>query len=407
MKPLRACTLALSTLGRNRLRSALMMLGVAIGVGALTGVWSISATTRRAALAMMKRSVGSYDTLIIHPGGGRANSLRALLASATALSLDDFRALNEGVPGIARAVALQTLPSATVKYNDQEASVPVYGISEHWHAVRGDVFASGGPLSPDDFAASARSVVLGAEVKRTLFGDADALGATVRIADVPFAVAGVLAATGAGFNPMDSRDNKVYVPLSTLSRRLVNSNYLSLILLQMEDPDDAATAIAAVSALLRQRHGIVPPAADDFSVVTPRTAIVRVGGIGATLNRVLNGVAAAAILVGGVVIVALMLVGVTERRSEVGLRRAIGATRTDIAVQFLAEALALSCGGGLLGALTGALLIRLAKAGGMPSSPDWAVLAAVTGVAVGLGLVFGIVPAWKASRVDPVQALRS
>jgi putative ABC transport system permease protein len=176
---------------------------------------------------------------------------------------------------------------------------------------------------------------------------------------------------------------------------------------QLKDPSRSDAAMATIRALLRERHRLATAAQDDFTLISPRAAFSRVAAVGSVLARVLAGVAALAMLIGGVVIMSLMLIGVAERRREIGVRRSVGASRRDILLQFLLEALLVSGCGGLIGTLVGLggtqAVTWLQK---LPPAPPWAALGWAASLSVGLGLVFGVHPAWKASRVDPVAALR-
>jgi len=403
----RASLLALRTLSRHRLRTFFMMLGVIIGIASLTALASVGENTRQETMRRFKRMVGTFDTVIVRPGAGRTRRMPSLTTVDPTLRFEDARAIPTDVRNVRRVVEVQNAFEIDVKYRERTAAPAVFGVSANWTEVRGDRVASGREISEEDVQALARIAVLGADAKAVLFPDEDPLGKTLRIADVPFRVGGVLDARGAGPGGA-TLDNLILIPISTASKRLFNRDFLTMLIVQLKDPEQGDRAVADITSLLRERHHIVPPALDDFTITNPRAAMARVAEVGSTLTKVLTGVAALATLIGGVVIMSLMLIAVSERRKEIGVRRSVGASRRDILVQFLLEALAVSALGGLIGVLLGAggtaVAILIQK---MPVPIVWSAIGASVLVALTIGLIFGLHPAWKASNVDPIAALRS
>jgi putative ABC transport system permease protein len=403
----RAAALALRTLSRNRLRSFLMMLGIAVGIASLSALSSVGESTRQDTMRRFKRMVGTFDTVIVRPGAGRTRGMPSLTTVPPTLKFDDARAIATEIPGILRVAQVQNAFDVDVKYREKTATPAIFGVSSNWTELRDDEVLQGSAIAEDDVRGVSRVAVVGADVKASLFPDEDPIGKTLRIADVPFVVKGVLASRGAG--PAGaSLDNVLLVPVTTASKRLFNRDYLTMLIAQLRDPDLGDGAVKEITALLRERHHIVPPAADDFTITNPRAAMARVNEVGSTLSKVLAGVAALATLVGGVVIMSLMLIAVSERRKEIGVRRSVGASCQDIMVQFLLEALTISGLGGLIGVSTGvggasaaAWLIHA------PSALVWNAIGGAVLVSIAVGLVFGLYPAWKASNVDPIAALRS
>jgi putative ABC transport system permease protein len=249
--------------------------------------------------------------------------------------------------------------------------------------------------------------VIGVDVRNQLFPEEDPLGKTIRIADVPFEVVGLLKPRGAG-PAGGSLDNLILIPVSTASRRLFNRDYLTMLIAQVKNSEQNSEATARVAELLRQRHHIQPPALDDFAITNPAATMAQVSRAGGTLTKILTGVSVMALLIGGIVIMSLMSIAVSERRKEIGVRRAVGAARPDVVQQFLLEAVLVSLTGGVVGALIGwggmQLVTRIQK---LPPILVWQPLAAAIALSIAVGVVFGLYPAWKASRVDPIQALRS
>jgi putative ABC transport system permease protein len=406
MSPVRSFSLAARSLRRNRLRTFLMMLGVIVGVASLTILTSIGQATRQETIKRFKRMVGTYDTVIVRPGGGAMMGMPTLANTPATLTIADTEAIAT-LPGVRRVAQVQTAFGVNVAYRGRTDTPGVFGVSANWMALRDDQVAEGAFLSDDDVQALARVAVIGTDVRRALFPAEDPIGRTIRIGDVPFRVTGVLASQGAGPAGGDL-DDVIMIPVTTASRRLFNRAFLSMAIAQLADPGQSAAVMQEITTLLRGRHHISPPARDDFTLTDPQAVLQRIIRIGTTLSRILIGVSIVAMLIGGIVIMSLMLIGVAERRREIGVRRSVGASRSDILVQFLAEALVVSCGGGLVGILIGlggtGITTRLEH---LPPILFWNALAIAVVLSIGIGLAFGLYPAWKAARVDPIGALRS
>jgi putative ABC transport system permease protein len=407
MNVYRAIALALRTLSRNRLRTCFMMLGVVVGISSLTALSSVGESTRQETMRRFKRMVGTFDTVIVRPGAGRTRGMPSLTTVPPTLKFEDAKAIAAEVPEVLRVAEVQNAFDVDVKYRERTDAPAIFGVSSNWMALRDDEVAQGSGITDDDVQSLARVAVIGADVKTTLFADEDPIGKTVRIADVPFQVKGVLASRGAGPGGA-SLDNLLLVPVTTASRRLFNRDFLTMLIAQLKDPEQGDAAVTKITALLRERHHIVPPVADDFTITNPRAAMARVTEVGSTLSKVLTGVAALATLIGGVVIMSLMLIAVSERRKEIGVRRSVGASRQDIMVQFLLEALTISALGGLVGIAIGVGGTSLATwLQHLPPALVWRAIGGAVTVSVAVGLVFGLHPAWKASNVDPIAALRA
>ena len=217
----------------------------------------------------------------------------------------------------------------------------------------------------------------------------------------------MLASQGAGPSGQNL-DNLLLIPVTAASRRLFHCDFRTMLIAQLKDPEQGEAMVTKITALLRERHHVVPPAADDFTITKPRAAMARVTEVGSTLSKVLTGVAALATVIGGVVIMSLMLIAVSERRKEIGVRRSVGASRQDIMMQFLFEALTISALGGLVGIAIGVGGTSLAMwTQQLPPALVWRAIGGAVAVSVAVGLVFGLHPAWKASHVDPIAALRA
>jgi putative ABC transport system permease protein len=323
------------------------------------------------------------------------------------LKFDDALAIGSEIGEIKQVARLQSAFDIDVKYKDRSSATAVFGASPNWLDLRGDEVSEGAFLSDEDERSLARVAVIGTDVQAAMFADEVPEGKTLRIGEVPFQVKGVLKSRGAG--PAGaSLDNVIMIPLATASKRLFNRDFLTMLVAQLKDPLQSDAAVSKIAALLRERHHIAPSALDDFTITSPRAVVAQVTQVGTTLSKTFAGVSAVAMLVGGFVIMSLMLIGVNERRKEIGVRRSFGASRRDILLQFMLEALVVSCLGGLLGLAIG--LVGTNLVAGLQKLPPifaWNALGLAAGLSMGIGFLFGLYPAWKAARVDPVVALRS
>ena len=403
----RTISLALRTLLRNPLRSFLMMLGVTVGIAALTTMASVGEATKQETMRRFKRMVGTYDIVNIAPGAARTRGMPSLTTVEPTLKFDDATAIAAEARTITQIAEVQNAFDIDVKHRDNTTASAIYGISANWLEMHGYFIDAGTPISDDDVASLARVAVIGIDVQTALFPNQDPMGQQMRIANVPFQVKGVLVSRGAGPGG-GSLDNIVFIPVTTASKRLFNRDYLTTINAKLKDPDRPEAAIEEISAILRQRHGIVPPGEDDFTVTNPRATAEQVTQVRSTLSTVLTGVAVIATLIGGLVIMSLMLIAVSERRREIGVRRAVGATRRDVMLQFLIEAATISVMGGLAGValgVAGATIAAIQQ--DLPPILLWSTIGGSVVLSVCIGLVFGLQPAWKAANLDPIEALRN
>lgn len=390
---------------RYRLRSALMMVAIVVGIAGMTVLSSIGQATKQETLARFKNMLGTFDTLIVRPGAGSTRGMTNLAESDVTLTFDDASAV-AGAPFARNVVKVENAFKIDASYSDQHASPAVFGVSPDWAGVRGETVAEGEFVTAQDEQGLSRVAVLGADARRDLFGDSDPLGKIIRIGGVPFQVKGVLEPRGAGPTGA-SLDNLIFIPVTTAAKRLFNRDYLTMLIVQLKDPQHTAAAMSDLRRLLRERHRLDGDAPDNFTVSSPRAIMGRVQAMGSALGALLLAVTVLALIVGGIVVFAVMLAGVGARRAEIGVRRATGASRGAIAAQFLAEAGLISLTGGLIGVAIGVGGTQAISAlGHLPFVVDLPVLAAAIALSLFLGVIFGAVPAVKASRVDPVEALR-
>lgn len=405
MNPLRFLRTIVNSVSRNRIRASLMMAGVTVGIASLTVLTSIGEGTRRETMKRFKNMLGTFDTLIIRPGSSKNRGMVSLANVEPSLKFEDADAIAK-IPEIAQVAEIQNALDIDVKYRNHNGTPAIFGVTPNFIDLRGDELAEGEFISRDDVQSLTRVAVLGEDAKRRLFPNEDPLGKTLLIGDVPFVVRGVMAARGAG-PAGGSLDNLVFIPVTTASKRLFNRDFLTMLIAQLKDPSEPETAIDEVQKLLRDRHHIPPGALDDFNVTNPGAVMAQVSTMGSAFRNLLLIVALLATAIGGVVIMSVTLISVSERRKEIGVRRAVGASRNAILLQFLFEAVFLSLSGGLLGIALGVggtqLVSRLQH---LPFLLQTSSLMAATAISVAVGLLFGIYPAWKASCTNPISALR-
>jgi putative ABC transport system permease protein len=396
--------MAFKTLTTNKLRSSLTMLGMIIGNASVIAMVGVGQGAQRLAAEQFE-SLGP-DLLFILPGTREARN-RSFDVPRT-LVWEDAKAIKEQVPSI-QEVAPQRQSQQNVTYLGKNKSVLVVGTTPEFLPVRNFEIAQGRFISKLDVKNNAQIAVIGPELASAFFGDANPIGQRIRIKNVSFLVVGVMQEKGSFLG--QSQDDAAYIPLTTMANRIAGrtSPYgleLTWISVSAKNTASIPAAEFQITNLLRLRHKITDQ--NDFTLQTQKDILSIVGAITGGLTFMLAAIAAISLLVGGIGIMNIMLVSVTERTQEIGLRKAIGASETDILVQFMIEAVILSAAGGLIGTLVGAGGIWLVatfsplKATIAPA----AVLMAV-GISGGIGLFFGVVPAQQASKLDPIVALRS
>jgi putative ABC transport system permease protein len=386
--------LAFSRLRRARARAALTMLGVVIGVGSVVALVGVGRGTTSNITASLS-SLGT-NLLTVSPTGRGS--------SAASLTLDDAAAIAR-LDGV-KAVAPEIQASATVAASATDTTdTSVVGTSSAYAYVRAYSVWQGSFLSDVEVDQALRVVVLGATVATDLGLGADALGSTVSIDGLPFQVVGILQAKGgSGFN---DPDDQVYVPIGTVSKYYVGGSSVRTIGVSVGEGASMPSVRDAISEELRVRHGIGAGDTDDFSIFDQAQLLSVTDSISGTLTLLLGGIASIALIVGGIGIMNIMLVSVRERTREIGIRKALGARRSDILSQFLVEALTLSAVGGLIGIALGLLasaVIGQIAGWGFIFDPLTVVVATIFSLAV--GIVFGVWPARQAALLDPVVALR-
>ena len=400
---------ALRGLSANKVRTFLMMVGVIIGIAALISIVAVGQGAKAKVVKSAGKMWGTNPIMVTASAGGPnagPHMGMGVGVGAQTLTDEDLQAIEKEVPNVGKASPGLLKSDVQVKYRQKAKTTEVFGITPDFREYRSWDVDGGEFISDDDVRSLARVALIGQTVAQELFGDADPVGANIMIDNVSFKVKGLLMARGTNPEGGDL-DDRVMIPVATFSRRLYNVTYLSNIVVQLKDISRMDETANAITALLRDRHHIVPPKQDDFAVRTPSGVVRMFSGTTQTLALFLGIVSAIALLVGGLVIMNIMLISIGERTREIGIRRALGARCKDILNQFLAEAVMVTLTGGLIGVGAGVAVARvLSVMKGMPTVVSWQAVGLAVAFSVVVGIVFGVQPARRAARMNPVEALR-
>jgi putative ABC transport system permease protein len=395
--------IAIRALMKNVLRTSLTMLGIIIGVGAVITMVSIG----NGAKAQIESSIAALgqNTIGIWSGNFRRGGVSMGFGSAGTLTKEDMAAIQREVPGVL-AISPEVRSGAQVAAGNQNISTSVMGVSATYPEFRNWTFSSGGPFTEQDVSSQAKVALIGKTTATTLFGESDPVGQTIRIRNAPFTIVGLLNPKGGGFGGQD-QDDVVMIPWTSALTRLTGGTTFRNLSLQGASADALEEISEGITSLLRQRHRIQEGMDDDFSIRTQTETLETFTSTAKTMTVLLGSIAGVSLLVGGIGIMNIMLVSVTERTREIGIRMAVGAKSGDILSQFLAEAVTLSIVGGIAGIGMGVGASRL-----ISSQMGWPVLTSSNAITVAflfsaaIGIFFGFYPARKAAQLDPIESLR-
>ncbi|MGH9685179.1 MAG: ABC transporter permease [Candidatus Acidiferrales bacterium] len=398
-----AFAMALRALARNKMRTALTMLGITIGIGAVICTVAIGQGGQN----MVREQLVALGTNLvwIESGGRNVNGVRTGNQATKTLTVADAKAIQREVPLISE-ISPNVDGSVQVAYGNQNWYTRYRGIAPAYFTIRRWYLAEGSNFTSRDVDRMADVCILGHTIVTNLFPGEDPVGKTIRVSNLPCLVIGTAQPKGLSTSGWD-QDDFVMLPYTTAMKKIKGTNWLDDIFTSAVSPDAIAPAEQQITLLLRQRHKLRPSEPDDFNIRHPEEALQAQEQASKTFTLMLAAVASVSLLVGGIGIMNIMLVSVTERTREIGVRMAVGATEQDVQTQFLIEALVLSLLGGALGVFFG-----VGASAGVSDVLDWpaivspiAIVAAAI-VSVAIGIFFGYYPAQKASQLDPIEALR-
>ena len=394
--------IALRALRRNKMRSMLTALGIIIGVASVVAMVAVGNGAQERITKQV--SALGQNLLTVFAGSKKTGGVQSGLGSASTITLADAEAIRREVPDVA-AISPEVSTTAQAIANGRNWSTTVVGESQDYLKIRSWKMAAGSMLDERDIRGSAKVAVIGSKTANELFGPLNPIGQSVRIRNIPFTIIGMLESKGAGMGGMN-QDDRIIIPYTTAMKRITGDKYLRSVNVQIASANRMEIAQQQITLLLRQRHRI-SEANDDFNIFNQKEVADTVNSISTIITLLLGSVAGISLLVGGIGIMNIMLVSVTERTREIGIRIAVGAQPGDIRLQFLIEAVTLSLLGGLIGVLAGVGAARLvAIVADFNAIVSIGSILLAFGVSSVIGIFFGLYPAHKAAALNPIEALR-
>jgi len=394
---------AFRALRRNKLRSVLTALGIIIGVGAVIAMVGIG----NGAKAQVEAQIASLgqNVILIFSGSTTSSGIRTGWGGAGTLKIEDAEAIRREVPGVV-GVSEEVVSTTQVAAGNQNWFTRIYGESADYFDIRQWPLADGAPFTPQDVRSANKVCVVGRTTATQIYGNEDPVGQILRIKEVPFTITGVLTPKGLSTQGID-QDDIVIMPYTSAMKRVIGGTNLRNINVQIGDARQVEAAQQQIIALLRQRHNIRPGRDDDFTVRNQQEIAEAATATSRVMTLLLGAIAGVSLVVGGIGIMNIMLVSVTERTREIGVRMAVGAHGKDILTQFLIEAVTLSSVGGVIGIICGIGASRILSA-----YAHWPTLISLSSILIAflfsaaVGVFFGFYPARQAARLDPIEALR-
>jgi putative ABC transport system permease protein len=394
---------AFRALRRNKMRSVLTALGIIIGVGAVIAMVGIG----NGAKAQVEAQIASLgqNVILIFSGSTTSSGIRTGWGGAGTLKMEDAEAIRREVPGVV-GVSEEVVSTTQVAAGNQNWFTRIYGESADYFDIRQWPLADGAPFTPQDVRSANKVCVIGRTTATQVYGNEDPVGQILRIKEVPFTVTGVLTPKGLSTQGVD-QDDIVIMPYTSAMKRVIGGTNLRNINVQIGDARQVEAAQQQIISLLRQRHNIRPGRDDDFTVRNQQEIAEAATATSRIMTLLLGAIAGVSLVVGGIGIMNIMLVSVTERTREIGVRMAVGAHGSDILTQFLIEAVTLSSVGGVIGIICGVGASKILSA-----YAHWPTLISLSSIAIAflfsgaVGIFFGFYPARKAAALDPIEALR-
>jgi putative ABC transport system permease protein len=403
MKWLPILKISLRALTRNKARSLLTALGIIIGVSSVIAMVSLGQGAQQQVQAQIS-SMGT-NMLIVSSGSQRTGGVRGGSGTGTSLSPEDVEAIAREAPAV-QAVSPGVNVSVTLVFRNQNWTTRAEGVAETYPAIRNWTVGSGEFFTRADVRTAARVAVIGKTVADQLFAGVDPVGQTLRVRNLPFRVVGVLAAKGQSQFGQD-QDDTLFVPYTAAMKKLLSINHVPSAYISAVSSEATFAAQDQITQLLRQRHGIRPGAEDDFNVRNLTDIADMAAETTGVMTMLLGSIAGVSLIVGGIGIMNIMLVSVTERTREIGIRMAVGARSRHVRMQFLIESVVLGIAGGLAGILAGiGLSFIISQAFGWPQRISLTSVVASVVFSIAVGAFFGYYPARKAAALDPIEALR-